>query len=396
MAGAGPLPRRQFLTNAAKAVAVGAIAPAVLARRVSARTDPLHEFLERKLADAHTPGIAVAVVRGDEVVWSDGVGWADREQGIRVTPHTAFQLASVSKTVTCAGIMLLVEDGLIDLDADVNDYLPFEVRIPSAPGVQITMRTLLTHTSAIRDRGSVWGTPWSTPSLYVHGDSPIPLGRFCRSYFVPGGKRYEPHHNFYDRAPGTKYSYSNLAVALAGFVAESVSGVDFDEWCMRRILRPLDMTHSGYRLADIHSSNVAMPYSRTEHGFEPIFQYGYPDYPDGALRTSAAYLARWLGAFMNFGAFRGTRVLEAETVREIRRNQIPGIVGWHQGLIWYGKHPHGYPILGHTGGDYGESTRMFFRPDRRVGVVSLTNSYLNSRNWRAFSDIERRLFDEFS
>jgi hypothetical protein len=68
MASAGPLPRRQFLTNAAKAVAVGAIAPAVLARQVSAETGPLHEFLVRKLADAHTPGIAVAVVRGDEVV----------------------------------------------------------------------------------------------------------------------------------------------------------------------------------------------------------------------------------------------------------------------------------------------------------------------------------------
>jgi CubicO group peptidase (beta-lactamase class C family) len=66
--------------------------------------------------------------------------------------------------------------------------------------------------------------------------------------------------------------------------------VDFDELCMGRILRPLGMTHSGYRLADIHSSNVAMPYSRTQNDFEPIFQYGYPDYPDypdGALRTRA-------------------------------------------------------------------------------------------------------------
>jgi CubicO group peptidase (beta-lactamase class C family) len=189
MAGAGVLPRRELLASAAKAAAVGAIAPIALVRSASARTDHLHAFLVRKLAEAHTPGIAVAVVRGDRIVWSDAVGWADRERGLRTTPNTAFQLASVSKTVTCAGIMALVEDGRLDLDADVNEYLPFEVRVPSAPGVPITMRTLLTHTSAIRDRGIVWGTPWSTPSLYFHGDSPIPLGRFCRSYFVPGGKR---------------------------------------------------------------------------------------------------------------------------------------------------------------------------------------------------------------
>jgi CubicO group peptidase (beta-lactamase class C family) len=96
------LPRRRFLSNVAKAAAVGAVAPALLTRRASAGTDSLHRFLVRKLAEADTPAIAVAVVRGDEIVYSAGVGWADKEKGIRVTPQTAFQLASVSKTVTCA------------------------------------------------------------------------------------------------------------------------------------------------------------------------------------------------------------------------------------------------------------------------------------------------------
>ena len=173
----GDWSRREFLSNAAKAAAVGLAAPTLLTRRASAGTDSLHRFLLRALAEADTPGIAVAVVRGDEIVYSAGVGWADTEAGIPVTPQTAFQLASISKTVTCAGIMALVEEGRLDLDADINDSLPFEVHIPAAPKVPITMRQLLTHTSAIRDRANVWGTPWTKHTLYFHGDSPISLER---------------------------------------------------------------------------------------------------------------------------------------------------------------------------------------------------------------------------
>jgi len=386
--------RREFLSNGARAAVVGAVAPAAFVRTATARTDSLHAFLVRKLAEVGTPGIAVAVVRGDAIVYAAGVGWADRERGLRVTPETAFQLASVSKTVTCAGVMALVEDGRLDLDANIDEYLSFEVHVPAAPATPVTMRQLLTHTSAIRDR-NVWGTPWTKPTLYFHGDSPISLERFCRSYYQPGRKRYRDR-NFYERAPGAAYSYSNLAVALAGLVAQSVSQVDFDEWCIRRILAPLGMTNSGYRLADVGSSDVAMPYQWSRRGLDPIYQYGYPDYPDGALRTSAVHLARWLGAFMNKGEFQGARVLDTDTVKEIRRKQLHGIVPWHQGLIWYTEQRWGFPAMGHTGGDFGESTRMFFRPDKRVGVVSLTNSYTGGRRWKAFSEIERRLFAEFS
>ena len=386
--------RRAFTARALAVAGVGAVAPFSFVRRVSA--SELARFVDRTRERIQTPGIAVALVRGGHVAWSTASGWANVERGVRASPDTAFMLASVSKTVTCAGIMALVERGKLDLDADINDALPFEVRVPAAPAAAITMRQLLVHTSALRDR-SVWGTPHSSPTLYFHGDSPIGLGEFMRSYFSRRGSRYRANGNFYDRKPGKAYDYSNLAVALAGHVAEEVSGVDFDAWCRHEILRPLGMDRSGFRLADVPGPNTAMPYFVSTSGaFSPYFQYGYPDYPDGALRTSAVHLARWLGAFMNFGVFGGSRVLERATVQEIRRNQIPSIASWHQGLIWYGGAPNGYLKLGHTGGDFGMSTRMFFRPDREVGVVSLTNAYLYGSRWRRFRDIELRLFDEFS
>jgi CubicO group peptidase (beta-lactamase class C family) len=341
----------------------------------------------------------VAVVRGEEIVFAAGAGWANRREGIHLTPQTVFMLASVSKTVTCAGIMTLVEDGLLDLDADINRYLPFGVHIPAAPDEKITMRQLLVHTSAIKDRWQVRGTPYSDPTLYFHGDSPISLGDFMESYFEVGGSEYVRQQNFYHRGPGTKYTYSNLAVALAGYVAEAAGGVDFNELCKTRILGPLRMNNSGFKLADISTDNLAMPYSWDTglKRFAPYFQYGYPDYPDGALRTSAVHLARWLGAFMNGGVFQGDRVLQAATVREIRRDQIPDIVYWHQGLIWYEEaSPGGFTMMGHTGGDYGMSTRMFFRPNRDVGVVTLTNAYISGKQWASFTEIETRMFEEFS
>ena len=375
---------------------VGAVAPFSFVRAALGSTNDLGRFVREHMRRALAPGLAVAVVRGEEIVWSIGAGWADREKGIRVTPDTAFMLASVSKTVTCAGIMTLVEDGVLDLDANVNEYLPFEIHIPKAPHAPVTLRTLLTHTSAIRDRYTVWGTPYSTPTLYFHGDSPIALGDFEASYLVEGGSEYREGANFYERRPGERYAYSNIAVALAGYVAEAASGRDFDELCMCRILRPLGMENSGFRLADIDTPDLAMPYhvNKLTGEFDPFFQYGYPDYPDGALRTSAVHLARWLGAFMNHGEFHRARVLERSTVREIRRNQLP-YVSWHQGLIWYGGSPNGYFRMGHTGGDYGMSTRMFFRPDKEVGVVSLANTYIGGPRWDDFRAIELRIFDEF-
>lgn len=378
------------------AAGVGTIAPFTFIPTASAGAG-LDRFIERKVREARVRGISAAVVRGNEVIWSGGYGWADKEGGIPAGPDTVWMQASVSKTVTCAAIMTLVEDGVLDLDADINDYLPFEVHIPAAPAAAITLRQLLTHTSAIRDRWSVWGGIYSPGTLYSMGDSPIPLSDFCEDYLVPAMPEYQGS-NFYDRAPGDKYSYSNIGVDLAGLVAEVASGTDFNELCKTRILTPLGITDAGFRFADISTPDLAMPYRyHNDTGdLDPYFQYGYPDYPSGALRISAPDLARWLGAFMRFGIFQGARVLDEATVKLIRKDQLGGLVYWRQGLVWYGETHQGYPVMGHTGGDYGVSTRMFFRTDKQVGVCTMTNVYLGGRRWSAFRDVERELFDRFS
>src|SRR5262249_50064954 len=151
-----------------------------------------------------------------------------------------------------AAVMKLWEEGSLDLDADVNIYLPFPVRNPRHSSEKITLRQILTHTSSIRDRGSVWGTLTNpTPYGYCVGDSPMRLGTFLENYLVSGGDLFVKDQNYYDEHPGSHYHYSNIAADTAAYVAEVASGQDYDSFVRENLLKPLGMHESGLRLADI-------------------------------------------------------------------------------------------------------------------------------------------------
>jgi hypothetical protein len=157
------------------------------------------------------------------------------------------------------------------------------------------------------------------------------------------------------------------------------------------------VTDTGFRPAGIETSKLAMPYATVSNGeLEPIFHYGCLDYPYGAIRDERdppGAMARRLHEPR--GLRRGPGARRVHGPRD-QRHQIPDLVGWRRGRIWYGQRRWGFFTMEHTGGDYGKSTRMFFRPDRQVGMISLTNACLGGGRWAAFSDIERRLFQEFS
>ncbi len=366
--------RREFLgfTAGAASLALVPPPPASAAREIAGGHAVLDGFIHDQMREGRLPGLAAAVVKDGELAWARGYGLANIAHERRASADVEFMLASVSKTVAAVAVMQAVEDGLVDLDADVNDVLPFAVRNPEFPDDAITARMLLTHTSSLRDNWSVLNT------IYTQGDSPVPLGEFLAEYLVPGGRHYDAEKNFLSSSPGSAYRYCNEAAALAAYLVEAASGTGFDVWCTQRIFAPLGMEQTSWFLRGLDPTDVAMPYRYVRSGdrYRRYGQYGYPDYPDGQLRTSARELGRFLLAFVRGGELDGVRILEESTVQEMRRDQVPDVVAG-QGLIWYAIRRNGERLLGHNGGDSGVATQMFFRERDGAGVITLANG-----DWR--------------
>jgi CubicO group peptidase (beta-lactamase class C family) len=368
--------------------AVGAAA--VLAPPLRARaTMPagLGRTIQDLMAAGRLPGLSAAVVRDGDVVWSHAWGMANIAADRPARTDTLFMLASVSKTVVATAVLQAIEDGLFELDTHVNDVLPFRVRNPVHPEQPITVRQLLTHTSSIRDNWTLLN------ASYVAGDAEMELRTFLRRYLAPGGADLAPN-NYYAFGPGRSYRYANVGADVAAFLVEAAAGIGFDTWCERRIFAPLGMDRAGWHLAGLPRRDIAMPYtwSGNKNAYVPTGQYGYPDYPDGALRTTAPQLARHLAMVMGAGSWRGHRLLSRDTVQELRRDQVPDLEPG-QGLIWFALQRPDRTIFGHDGGDSGVATVCFFDPEDDVGVVGLANGgWRSSRGDYPLYEIMDRLF----
>ncbi len=349
----------------------------------------LDGFIENQMQKAHVPGLSACVVAGGETVWAGGYGWADIEREIPVTPDIIFMLASISKTVTGTALMKVRENRAFNLDGDVNEFLPFSVENPNHPGDPVTFRQLLAHGSSICDNWDV------LERFYTDGDSPIPLGFALRHYLAPGGLVYYPDKNYYSYAPGRKYNYSNVGFALNGYLVETITGVPFDEFCSEQLFGPLDMHETSWFLRDLDVDRIAVPYNYNywTQRYVPLDHYGYPDYPDGQLRTSAIHLANFLSMHINLGTFGEARILEEDTVREMRTIQYPQHDSGFGLAFYYWEHE-GETRLGHNGGDSGACTEMWYRPDDGVGVIVLANggAYLQWE-YAAIVAIVNKLFE---
>ena len=173
-----------------------------------------------QLDSKHIAGAVVAVVSGDKVVFSKGYGYADIENRRKVDPEkTMFRIASISKLFTWTAVMQQVEEGKLDLDADINTYLK-EVKVPSGYDKPVTLKNLLTHTPGFEDY--VLG-------LFAHSPKDLPpLAEVLREQ-MPARVA----------APGVISSYSNHGTALAGYAVACASGKSWEDYIEQRILQPL-------------------------------------------------------------------------------------------------------------------------------------------------------------
>ena len=323
------------------------------------------QFIEEQRALTNIPGLAVAVTRPGEVVWSGGFGFANMETNLPVTVDTPFMLASVSKTVTAAAVMHAYQQGVIGLDDPVDMHLPFSVDNPLVEDEVILVRHLVSHTSGIRDN-------WSQMP-YADGDSPYALGDYLEGYLVVGGDWYYPEDNFFTSLPGLQFEYGNIGTALAGYVVESAVERPFDDYCDAVIFDVLSMTQTGWHLSDFDPSLVAMPYRYENGQHVAVGHYGYPDYPDGQLRSSVNDLARFLAAVSNQGELDGAQLLTPQVVSEMLSAQEPSVDSG-QFVFWYESTLAGRRVVGHGGSDNGVATRIAFSQDTGVGVIMMFNT----------------------
>lgn len=335
-----------------------------------------------QLKSMNVPGLAVAIVKDGELACMSVAGLANKKNKKPITPNTLFLVASVSKTITATALMQLHEEGEFELDDDINDYLPFDVKIPASPKSPITFHQLLTHSASIRDNRQIFDD-FTTDGA----DSPISLAELTEEYFTPDGEYYSRSGNFLVRPPGSKLHYSNMGIALAGYLVEVISGQLFDKYCRANIFTPLSMHKTSWRLAGMNLSNLATPYASTYFGSEPIPHYGQANYPDGMLRTSPIELARFLAAYMQGGIFNYNRVLNTSTVETMLSFQTA--YNQSQGLVWFSRWFDGRNLWGHDGSDDGASAEMWFDPEEETGVIMMANGA-----WEDEDQLLEQLFQE--
>lgn len=341
--------------------------------------EELDTFIANQVSTHEVPGASVSIVANGEVVWSQGYGLANVEKELPVTADTPFMIASISKAVAGAALMKAVEEGQFDLDDDINTLLPFAVDNPQIEGEVITLRHLATHTSGIIDNQDIYD------ASYAPGDPQIALGDFTAGYLLPEGEWYDAQLNFANNQPGEQYSYSNIGAGLAGYTLEAVSGTPLNQFSQERIFEPLGMQNTGWFLADFpNQDDIAIPYVDKE----PLPHYGYPTWPDGQLRSSVNDMGQFLAMVMNNGSWQGTQILQSETVTQMLEPQFPDIAkdDDEQALFWI----HNNGAIGHTGGDEGALTLMFFNPETEIGTVILMNE-LSEQSQEAAVNIIRQI-----
>ena len=340
--------------------------------------DALDTSIREVMKDQHIPGVAACAVKDGEVVWMETYGYADLDQNISVTSDTIFMLGSLSKIVTGIAFMQLFESGLIDLDDDINDYLAFNVSHPDYPDTAITPRMLLSHVSGLHDNWVVLGP------LEISGmDTPLSLEEFTQGYLTETGIYYQTS-NFNDAEPGTEYDYTNVGATLIAYLVEVISNTTFEEYCQQNIFLPLGMNETSWFLENLDTNMMAIPYLYSGSGFTPYGHYSSAVYPCGFMRTSVRQQAQLLAALMAGGTIGNTTILNNSTLQMMMTHHYPSLTSDY-GLFFQ----HASVLWGHGGSGPGVTTRMFFYPEVKEGVIVM----LNIENHVALNSIHNLILD---
>jgi len=315
----------------------------------------VEEFVQAVMERFEVPGLTLAAVRDGEVVYAGAFGVRNLETGKPMTPECLFHFASVSKPFVATAVVRLAEQGKLDLDAPVTQYLPY-FRLDDPRHSEITVRQMLNHTSGMSD---VADYGWDSPEVDEGAAE-----RYVRS--LVSEKMIA--------APGERMQYSNMAFDTLGDVIAKVSGMPFEAYVERHILDPLGMEESTFIYPETRPALRTSPHV-WDQGPSPseVYPYNRRHAPSSTLNSSVVEMTRWILANLGHGELDGTRILSPEShdlmwTRSVERDDGPSV-----GLSWFlGRH-RGERLVTHSGGDLGYVSDLVMLPDRGLGVVAACN-----------------------
>lgn len=335
---------------------------------IQAQTNKINEYPEVKakiklaelwineLIDYYgLPGAAVGIVYNQELVYSNGFGYSNLENKVRISENTLFRIASISKLFTGTAIMQLRDAGKLHLDDPIKKYIDwFELKKPESHWEDVTIRQLLTHTSGIPREAAF---PYWT-------DRQFPTMQQIQETLPDQTMIFEPE---------TKWKYSNLGISLLGKIIENVSGVTYDEYIHKNIFAPLEMNASRTQI-DQDNPNLATGYLYpVENGkkVEALFTDSKGITAAANLSTSISDIAKFIS--LQFSS--DSKVLKQSTLREMHRPHWmrPGWKnGW--GLAFSTFYSGSKLYVGHAGWISGYRSQVLFNVDDKVGVVVFLNT----------------------
>ena len=324
-------------------------------------------YVAKAVRDWNVPGLAIAIVRGDSVVYARGFGVRTLGRPEQVDEHSLFAIGSTTKAFTATALAMLVDEGKVSLDDPVTKYVPdFRLADPYVTH-ELTVRDLLTHRSGLPNTDALWyGTGLSTDEI------------LRRMRFVRQATSFR-----------SGYEYQNVMFTLAGRVVANASGMPWEEFVRRRILAPLGMRETVVGIRGLAgAADVASPHVEVDDTLRPV---AYRDLdavcPAGCINSSVSDLARWIRFQLDSARVDTTRLVKRATFAQMWTPQFlipaaayypaarlanPHFTGY--GLAWFLQDYRGRLLAMHTGSIDGMSAIVGLLPEKRVGVVVLANS----------------------
>jgi CubicO group peptidase (beta-lactamase class C family) len=337
----------------------------------------LESYLDRLVKSGSPPGLSLVVVKDGTVVYNNAFGYSDGPNGVKADTDTIYHWWSMTKIPTAIAIMQLREQGKLELDEAVTQYLPwFDVTYPSESNSAITVRNLLQHTS---------GLPDTIPAMigWVHYDD----ATRDQTEIV---KKYLPDFKELKFEPGEKAVYSNFNYMVLGAIIEAVSGQPYETYITENILQPLGMSQTGFVYTRSMGENEAYGTLPVVHFYTPLlptlldtsklirrrqgkFLWLNRVYIDATPSTGligpSTDVARFMMAYLNRGSLDGNLILSHESI--LLLTETPPIDG--HGLGWSLGEADDSHYLEHAGGGPGFATIMRLYTENEIGFAILSN-----------------------